>query len=178
VGRPPVPLSPYACSKLAVEAYLAYYRHQHGLRSTILRYANVYGPRQDPHGEAGVVAIFCQRLLASQPIQINARKEPGDPGCVRDYVFVADVVRANRMALAGQIADACINVGTGIETTTLDLAKRIARAVGTEPTFTFAPKRSGDVERSVLEPWPGLGTLVTLDDGIAQTAAWFRAQRA
>ena len=174
VGRVPAPLSPYACSKLAVEGYLGYYRHAHGLRSTVLRYANVYGPRQDPHGEAGVVAIFCQRMLAHQPLQVNARREEGDEGCVRDYVFVGDVVRANRMALAGEIAEPCVNVGTGVETTTLALAREIERALRVEARLGFGPKRAGDVERSVLEPWKGLGQPVSLADGIAKTAEWFR----
>lgn len=173
VGRVPVPLSPYACSKLAVEAYLNFYRHQHGLRSTILRYANVYGPRQDPHGEAGVVAIFCKRLLAGQPIQVNARKKEGDAGCVRDYVMVDDVVRANLLALSGGIDETIVNVGTGVETTTLELARGIERALGVKADLRFGPKRAGDVERSVLEPWGELGATVSLEEGIARTAAWF-----
>ncbi|AKF09432.1 NAD-dependent epimerase/dehydratase family protein [Sandaracinus amylolyticus] len=177
VGRTPVPLSPYACSKLSVEAYLNYYRHQHGLKSTILRYANVYGPRQDPHGEAGVVAIFTQRLLAGQGIQVNARKEPGDPGCVRDYVMVDDVVRANVLALSGEIGETVVNVGTGVATTTLDLAREIETALGVKADLKFGPKRSGDVERSVLEPWQGLGATVPLAEGIRRTASWFAQRR-
>ena len=129
VGREPVPLSPYACAKLAVETYLPFYRHAHGLRSTILRYANVYGPRQDPHGEAGVVAIFCKRLLAGQSVQINARREVGDGGCIRDYVYVGDVVRANVAALSGKVEEPIINVGTGVETTTAALCDRIEAAL-------------------------------------------------
>ncbi|MDQ3034786.1 MAG: NAD-dependent epimerase/dehydratase family protein [Myxococcota bacterium] len=176
VGRVPTPLSPYACSKLAVEAYLGYYRHAHGLASTILRYANVYGPRQDPHGEAGVVAIFAQRVLAGEPIQVNARAQAGDAGCIRDYVFVGDVVRANRMALAGKIDVPIIDVGTGIETTTQELAKKIEAAAGVKAKLGTGPKRAGDVERSVLEPWSGLGATVPLEQGIAETVAWFRAR--
>jgi UDP-glucose 4-epimerase len=176
VGRTPAPLSPYACSKLAVETYLHYYRQVHGLPTTVLRYANVYGPRQDPHGEAGVVAIFTERLLAGKPIQVYARRQPGDAGCIRDYVYVADVVRANRLALAGKISEPVINVGTGVETATLELAHRIAAAIGTEAQITFGPRRLGDVERSVLEPWPGLGTTVPLEAGIARTVEWFRAR--
>lgn len=177
VGRQAVPLSPYACSKLSVEAYLGYYRHAHGLMSTILRYANVYGPRQDPHGEAGVVAIFAERILAGQPVQVNARKEKGDAGCIRDYVFVGDVVRANRMALMGAIEDTIVNIGTGVETTTLELAKKIANVMGSAPPMTWGSRRSGDVERSVLEPWRGLGETMPLDVGIAKTVEWFRARR-
>ncbi|MBZ0119131.1 MAG: SDR family NAD(P)-dependent oxidoreductase, partial [Sandaracinaceae bacterium] len=92
---PARPLSPYACSKLAFEHYLEAYRREHGLASTILRYANVYGPRQDPHGEAGVVAIFGRRLIDGQALSIHAMRDAGDDGCVRDYVYVGDVVRAN-----------------------------------------------------------------------------------
>jgi UDP-glucose 4-epimerase len=178
VGRTPSPLSPYACSKLAVEHYLHYFRRAHGLQTTILRYANVYGPRQDPHGEAGVVAIFTERLLAGKPIQIHARREPGDAGCVRDYVYVADVVRVNRLALAGAIGDTIIDVGTGVETTTLELARRIEAAVGTVAQIVYGPRRPGDVERSVLEPWPGLGPTVPLEVGLARTVEWFRSRGA
>ena len=178
VGRAPVPLSPYACAKLAVETYLHFYRHAHGLRSTILRYANVYGPRQDPHGEAGVVAIFCKRLLAGQSVQINARREVGDGGCIRDYVYVGDVVRANVAALSGKVEEPIINVGTGVETTTAALCDRIEAALEIKRERAQGPVRAGDVERSVLEPWPGLGTPVSLESGIAQTASWFRAQHA
>jgi UDP-glucose 4-epimerase len=176
IGRPPRPLSPYACSKLAVEGYLGYYRHAHGLDATVLRYANVYGPRQDPHGEAGVVAIFTQRLLAGQALQVNARQALGDEGCIRDYVFVADVVEANVRALEGRIAEPMVNVGTGVETTTRDLATRLARAIGVTPTFGHGPRRAGDVERSVLAPWSGLSAPVTLDAGLADTVSWFRAR--
>ncbi len=176
VHRTAVPLSPYACSKFAVEAYLGYYRHAHGLSSTILRYANVYGPRQDPHGEAGVVAIFVERMLARQPVQINARREKGDSGCIRDYVFVGDVVRANRLALAGEIKDSIVNIGTGVETTTLELAKKIEAAIGGSAEMGVGSHRQGDVERSVLEPWRDLGPTVTLDTGIAKTVEWFRAR--
>ncbi len=175
VTRWPTPLSPYACSKLAVEGYLGYYRHAHGLRSTILRYANVYGPRQDPHGEAGVVAIFAKRLLGGEPIRINAMREPGDAGCIRDYVSVRDVVRTNLRALAGEIEPPVVNVGTGIGTTTRALADAIESALDVRGAREVGPPRAGDVERSVLEPWSGLGALVPLAEGIAETVAWFRA---
>jgi UDP-glucose 4-epimerase len=175
-GELPEPLSPYACSKLAVEGYLAYYRHAHGVGGTILRYANVYGPRQDPHGEAGVVAIFTKRLIAGEAIQINARREPGDDGCIRDYVFVGDVVRANRMAIAGEIDEEIVNIGTGVETTTRALAQRIESSLGVKAKTAPGPRRAGDVERSVLEPWNGLGKTVALADGIAKTVEWFRSR--
>jgi UDP-glucose 4-epimerase len=178
LATPPNPLSPYACSKLAVENYLNAYAREHGLRSTVLRYANVYGPRQDPHGEAGVVAIFCERILRGESIQINARKQQGDDGCVRDYVFVADVVRANMLAIEGKLATSPINVSTGDTTATLELARMIASAAGVEPKITHGPRREGDVERSVIDPGtpPPYGTPTSLADGLAKTLAWFKSR--
>ncbi|HEY8430300.1 MAG TPA: NAD-dependent epimerase/dehydratase family protein [Sandaracinaceae bacterium] len=176
----PRPLSPYACSKLAFEAYLAAYRSEHGMPYTILRYANVYGPRQDPHGEAGVVAIFSQRLAAGEPIRINARREVGDAGCVRDYVYVRDAVRANVLAVEGKLSATVLNVGTGRATTTAALADAIEAALGVRAERTFGPRRPGDVERSVLEPHPELtahGEPTPLEEGIAETARWFAARR-
>jgi UDP-glucose 4-epimerase len=175
----PNPLSPYACSKFAVEKYLHAYGNEHGLRSTVLRYANVYGPRQDPHGEAGVVAIFSERLLRGEPIQVNARKQTGDDGCVRDYVYVADVVKANVLAIEGKLAQSPVNVCTGEATTTLDLARKMERAAGVTAIIHHGARREGDVERSVLDPGtpPPLGPATSLHDGLTQTMAWFR-QRA
>jgi UDP-glucose 4-epimerase len=175
-ATPPNPLSPYACSKFAIEKYLTAYGRETGLRSTVLRYANVYGPRQDPHGEAGVVAIFGERILKGEPIQINARKQNGDPGCVRDYVFVADVVKANIWAIEGKLAKTPVNVCTGEATTTLGLAKVIEEATGATAKLSYGNRREGDVERSVLDPGspPPLGAPTTLREGIAQTMRWFR----
>ncbi len=170
------PQSPYACSKFAVEQYLRFYRVEHGIQSTVLRYSNVYGPRQDPHGEAGVVAIFCQRLLAGEPIVINARREVGDPGCVRDYVYVGQVEEANVLACEGKLAAPIANVCTGVATTTLDLARSIERCVGKPASIGHAPRRVGDVERSVMVPDASLRARVALDEGIANTVAWFRAR--
>jgi UDP-glucose 4-epimerase len=175
----PRPLSPYACSKFAVEGYLRAYGYEHGLKSTVLRYANVYGPRQDPHGEAGVVAIFAQRLLDRQAIQVNARRETGDPGCVRDYVFVADVVRANLLAVQGAISAPIINVCTGVGITTLDLARALGKVLEVEPELKYGPRRPGDVERSVLDGAELLQShpATQLAEGLRLTAAWF-AERA
>jgi UDP-glucose 4-epimerase len=172
----PNPLSPYACSKFSVEKYLTAYASEHGLRSTVLRYANVYGPRQDPHGEAGVVAIFAQRILHGEPIQINARKENGDAGCVRDYVFVADVVKANLAAIENKLSTSPLNVCSGVATATLELARLMERAAGATAQLRYGPRREGDVERSVLDPGspPPLGAAVPLADGIARTVAWFK----
>ncbi|MEZ6122673.1 MAG: SDR family NAD(P)-dependent oxidoreductase [Planctomycetaceae bacterium] len=132
----PVPISPYACSKFAVEKYLECFRIEHGLQYTVLRYANVYGPRQDPHGEAGVVAIFCNRIIAGESIQVNARKASGDDGCVRDYVFIDDVAGANIAALENRIPDPILNVGTGQETSTRQLAEILQREIGRSVALT------------------------------------------
>jgi UDP-glucose 4-epimerase len=178
IDRAPRPLSPYACSKFAVECYLGAYAHEHGLASTVLRYANVYGPRQDPHGEAGVVAIFTQRLLDREPIQINARRELGDEGCVRDYVFVGDVVRYNCLAIAGKLEQPLVNVCTGEATSTLALARTLGEVLGVEPSLRYGPRRAGDVERSVLDGGPLLAAHppTTLADGLRQTVAWFKTR--
>ena len=175
----PNPLSPYACSKFAIEKYLTAYGREHGLRSTVLRYANVYGPRQDPHGEAGVVAIFAERILNGEAIKVNARKSEGDAGCVRDYVFVADVVKANMWAIEGKLNKSPVNVCTGEATTTLELANVIAGAAGVSAKVGYGPRREGDVERSVLDPGspPPLGAPTPLKDGIARTLAWFRERK-
>jgi UDP-glucose 4-epimerase len=148
----PNPLSPYAVSKLAVEHHLAAASYEHGLPFTILRYANVYGPRQDPHGEAGVVAIFLNRLKAGETIQINARKTTGDDGCIRDYVFVGNVANANIAAVSSAELPRVMNVASGVATSTRALADALARALQRTADITFAPRRPGDVERSVLAP--------------------------
>lgn len=181
VSTPPVPVSPYACSKFSVEKYLECFRQEHGLASTILRYANVYGPRQDPHGEAGVVAIFCNRLLAGEPLRINARRTVGDAGCVRDYVYIDDVAAANLAALENRIPDPVLNVGTGQETTTRQLAELLQAALGSQAELVPADRRPGDVERSLLDAdrmVQLLGPAVSIQDGLARTAEWFRQRAA
>jgi UDP-glucose 4-epimerase len=176
-GDPNSPLSPYACSKFAFETYLAgYYARERGLKSTVLRYANVYGPRQDPHGEAGVVAIFAQRIKARQPIQVFAKSREGDDGCIRDYVFVADVVRANLAAIDGNVERPIMNVCTGEATSTKMLADQLQRELGKTEAVKPGPRREGDLERSVLDPsycLSMLGQLTSLEDGLRQTAQWF-----
>jgi UDP-glucose 4-epimerase len=168
----PRPQSPYAISKLAVEQLLEVFRLHRGLDYGVLRYANVYGPRQDPHGEAGVVAIFMQALLESRPLQINARKALGDGGCLRDYVYVDDVVRANLAAVRGELSDRVLNVGTGVAANTEQLASAIFQAAGRRSELTMAGPRAGDVERSVLDVTRFsaiLGAPTRLADGIART---------
>lgn len=177
----PVPISPYACSKLSVEKYLECFRQEHGLNYTILRYANVYGPRQDPHGEAGVVAIFCNRILAGESIRVNAMKQAGDDGCIRDYVYIDDVAGANLAALAGEISDPILNVGTGCETTTRQLADILQQKLDNRIDVQPADKRPGDIERSVLNVDRLVelrGPVTGIEDGLAATAAWFQDRAA
>jgi UDP-glucose 4-epimerase len=118
-------------------------------------------------------------LLDRQPLSVYARRESGDPGCVRDYVFVSDVVRANVLAVQGKLSEPIVNVCTGVGITTLDLARALGKVLGVEPELRFGPRRAGDVERSVLDGaelvqrYPA----TSLDEGLRQTAAWFADRR-
>lgn len=173
------PLSPYGAAKLAIEGYLPTYQRHFGVTPTVLRYANVYGPRQDPHGEAGVVAIFAERALRSAPMQINAMRRQGDDGCIRDYVYVRDVVRANLAALEGTLGEAVLNVGSGVATSTGELARAICGAAGTQSALVPSAVRAGDLERSVLDPSrfeQAIGAVTPLAEGLAETLHWFRAR--
>jgi len=177
-SHPTRPLSPYGVSKLAVERYLYYFHAEYGLNAACLRYANVYGERQNPHGEAGVVAIFLKRLLAGDACRIN-----GDGLQTRDYVHVSDVVRAN-MAVLGMPGFVTFNVGTGVETSVVELYSELARAVGSELEASHGPAAPGEQRRSVIDAGrlrevAGLGELLTFSEGIDRTATWFseRAQR-
>ncbi|HEV8548455.1 MAG TPA: NAD-dependent epimerase/dehydratase family protein [Polyangiaceae bacterium] len=171
----PKPVSPYSIHKLAFEQLLAVYQKHHGIDARALRYSNVYGPRQDPHGEAGVISIFLDAAWAGQPLRVNGLRHDGDAGCLRDYVFVTDVARMNVLALAGAIAEPIANVCTGIGTTTRELAQCVLRAVRREVPIESRPPRPGDVGISVLEPRlpeKYLGELVQLEPGLAVTATW------
>jgi len=173
----PAPISPYAIHKLAFEQLLEVYRTHHGLDSVVLRYANVYGPRQDPHGEAGVVAIFFNAVLAGKTLRVNGMHTEGDGGCLRDYVYVGDVARANLAALSGGLPGRRMNVGTGITASTLDLARAISAVAGAELRTVSAPPRAGDLGRSVLDPdlfIGALGTPVPLNEGLRHTYEWYR----
>lgn len=175
---PALPLSPYACSKASFELYLRAFGQANELRYTILRYANVYGPRQDPHGEAGVVSIFLQRLLRGEPIQVNARATQGDDGCVRDYVYVRDSVRANLAAFEGVLDGRTINIASGVATTTRTLAEQLAHLVDQPAIINDGPHRAGDLERSVLDPGVMisiLGEPTPLERGLTATTEWFRS---
>ncbi len=144
--HPTNPVSPYGVSKLAGEKYIHYYSREYGLPHFIMRYANVYGPRQNPLGEAGVVAIFSSLLRAGKPVTIN-----GDGRQTRDYIYVADVVAAN---LAGLVADSnlTINVGTGIETDVLTLYEQLRQASGSDLPPQHGPAKPGEQSRSVISP--------------------------
>jgi UDP-glucose 4-epimerase len=176
-GDRTLPESPYAISKLAVEQLLNVYRRYRGLESVVLRYANVYGPRQDPHGEAGVVAIFASRALRGEPLRINARRAEGDAGCVRDYVWVGDVARANLLALEQGFVERNVNVASGEGTETRTLARFIVELAGSKSQVENGPHRPGDLERSVLDPSLAqsvLGDKLPLREGLARTVSWFR----
>jgi UDP-glucose 4-epimerase len=156
---------------------LEVYRKHKGLEATVLRYANVYGPRQDPYGEAGVVAVFFDLARRGEVLQVNARRERGDAGCVRDYVYVGDVARMNVLALEGKLEERVSNVASGAETTTEALARSIVALVGNRAaSIAHAPPRAGDLERSVLNPARAeraLGALTSLDAGLAATLAHY-----
>jgi len=175
---PPRPKSPYAASKAAFEHYLSAYGQNYGLRWVSLRYGNVYGPRQDPHGEAGVVAIFAERVLKGEPVTLYARRTPGDEGCVRDYIFVKDVVRAHNLALKS--LEGVYNVGTGEGHTTQEVLQAVAEAAGKTSAVNPAPPRPGDLERSVLSPAKllahGWRPEVGFAEGIRLTVEYFRTR--
>jgi UDP-glucose 4-epimerase len=172
-AHPVAPMSPYGCAKLSVEHYLHYFRLVHGLSSVALRYANVYGPRQNAHGEAGVVAIFAGRLLRGESVTIN-----GSGGQTRDFVYVVDVVAANVAAAEGAWQGS-FNVGTGIETSVNALYEAMAGlTAATKPPLRAAAK-AGEQLRSVLDgtklrALAGLPPPMDLRRGLAETIDWFR----
>lgn len=176
------PESPYAISKLAVENYLAYYGRVHGLEYAVMRYANVYGPRQDPHGEAGVVAIFCGRILNRVPLTVF-----GDGLQTRDYVYVGDVVDAtyrgatSNVPAARLLDDRAFNVGTGVATDVLRLATVLNGVAGSAVPVEHAPERPGEQRTSFLDVAKARAQLgwrpeLTLEQGLARTFEWFAAR--
>ena len=172
--HPTRPVSPYGVSKAAGELYLGYYRAQWGLRSVSLRYANVYGPRQNPHGEAGVVAIFSERLARGQPCTIF-----GTGRQTRDFVYGPDVARANLLALERD-AEGPLNIGTGVETDVNALYAHLARAAGDpDRPPRHAEAKPGEQLRSSVDPSRAARVLgwtptVSLAQGLETTVAWFR----
>lgn len=173
--HPTRPVSPYGVSKAGGELYLGYYRAQYALEYVALRYANVYGPRQNPHGEAGVVAIFSQKLVTGEACLIN-----GDGKQTRDFVYGPDVARANALALEKNFVGA-VNIGTGVETDVNQLYALLARAAGVTRPAHYGPAKPGEQRRSSIDSRLATRVLgwtprVQLADGLAQTVAFFRTR--
>ncbi len=176
----PQPVSPYGVAKLAVERYLHAFHAMHGLRALALRYANVYGPRQNPHGEAGVVAIFSRAILEGQPLRVN-----GDGEQTRDYVFVDDVVRANLQATSIPLDTTVpiLNIGTGRQFSVNQLVVLLGEITGRPVPCHHAPPRPGEQRRSALDAtlarqFLGWEPEADLRAGLAQTFKWFERSAA
>ncbi len=175
--HPQYPVSPYGVSKLAGERYLHFYNAQYGLSYAALRYANVYGPRQDPHGEAGVVAIFCGNLVGGRTSIINGTGEQ-----TRDYVYVEDVVRANVLALENDVPSGAYNVGTAIETSVNRLYEILLEVSGKELPPVHGPAKPGEQLRSSVDPTlvsrvMGWSPEMDLTNGLNETLHFFGALR-
>jgi UDP-glucose 4-epimerase len=171
--HPQYPVSPYGVSKLAGERYLHYYHVQYGLPYAALRYANVYGPRQDPHGEAGVVAIFCGNLAADRTSLINGSGEQ-----TRDYVYVEDVARANVLALESAVPTGAYNVGTGVETSVNRLYDLLVDIANKDLLPKHGPAKPGEQLRSCVDPTKSEELLnwrqqIGLKEGIEETLRFF-----
>ena len=174
-SHPTNPVSPYGVSKRAGELYAFFYQAEYQLPFVALRYANVYGPRQDPHGEAGVVAIFTGRMLGAEPVTVN-----GDGKQTRDYVYVGDVARANLLALEST-ATGPFNIGTGIETDVSTLARLLLEATGSRSEVRPGPAKQGEQRRSVVDSRRAAEVLgwrpeVSLAEGLGRTVEWFRTR--
>jgi UDP-glucose 4-epimerase len=180
---PKDPESPYAIAKLSVEYYLAYYSRVHNREYAAVRFGNVYGPRQDPHGEAGVVAIFCGRILNNRPLTVF-----GDGLQTRDYVYVGDVARAVWLAATkplppkGRLDARGFNIGTGKGTSVIEVASLLQATAGSDMPVEFAPHRPGEQQESFVNADKARELLswapeVTLAEGLAKTFAWFAGQR-
>lgn len=185
---PANPISPYGISKWSGELYLQFFAREHGLRAVALRYSNVYGPRQNPHGEAGVVAIFAQKMLAGQQVVVN-----GDGRYIRDYVYVSDVARANVLSLERDLPQTftAINIGTGAPTDVNELAEqmrslcsdssqRAGRKVDV-PAPAHGPARAGDLRSNLVANGKarellGWQPTVAVRDGLRETVEWFARQ--
>ncbi len=174
--HPSLPMSPYGITKVAMELYVGAWTQIFGMSGISLRYANVYGPRQNHQGEAGVVAIFCHRLLTGQAPVIN-----GDGEQTRDFVYVGDVARANLLALERSDATGGINIATGIETSVNDIYAGIKSAAGSSVAAQYGPARPGEQRRSCLDPKLaervlGWRPTVTLGEGLTRTYDFFRKE--
>ncbi|MFM8952810.1 MAG: NAD-dependent epimerase/dehydratase family protein [Planctomycetaceae bacterium] len=186
---PANPVSPYGITKWVGERYLKFYAEEHGLAAVALRYSNVYGPRQNPHGEAGVVAIFCKNLLVGEPATIN-----GDGRYIRDYVYGPDVARANLIALTADLPAVqpktltSLNIGTGVGTDVNELESQLRQALSDVlaargrttvlPAPRHGPARPGDLRSNLVDATRarellGWTPTVRFADGLARTATWF-----
>ena len=180
-STPPRPMAAYGQSKFCAEAYCGWYERLYGLSAVTLRYGNVYGPRQDPLGEAGVIAIFCGRLTSGQRPVIY-----GDGRQTRDYTYVDDIVEANLAAASHPEAHGVYNVGTGTEASVLEVLGALRRAAGLDADEfqpEFAPPRLGELQRSALDVSRarvelGFTARATLDEGMRRTLDWARAAAA
>jgi len=175
-SHPIAPLSPYGITKAACEHYFRYFNTTHHLPYVSLRYGNVYGPRQDPHGEAGVVAIFCGAMLRDQPVRLYGHGE-----ATRDYVHVRDVARANHLAMVSDLAAGSLNISTGAETSVQQVFDILAESLGYTMTPELLPLRPGEVNRialdgSAAEKALGWTPQVDLKDGLLETARFFAAR--
>jgi UDP-glucose 4-epimerase len=179
---PKLPISPYGVSKLAGEFYLRALAALRGFEGVAMRYANVFGPRQDPKSEAGVVSIFVSRLLAKQPLTVF-----GDGCQTRDYVFVKDVARANVLASTSPPAAAdefdgpAFNIATSVERSVLDLAASVGEVMGQRPKLEFAPPRAGELSRSALDVAKAKKVLgwtpeYGFEDGLLELVDWFKKE--
>jgi UDP-glucose 4-epimerase len=173
-GGPLAPVSPYGVAKLAGEEYLRGYNRLYGSKHVVLRYGNVYGPRQDPHGEAGVVAIFLGALARGEQPRIF-----GEGTQTRDYVYIGDVARATLTALGHE--GGVYNVGSGRETSVVELYEQCRRVAGLNLTAEHVAARAGELARSVLDPSRaafelGFSAFVELEDGLQATWDWVRGQ--
>lgn len=175
--HPVNPESVYGLSKRVGEQYLAFWERVWGVKSTVLRLANVYGPRQNPHGEAGVVAIFCKGLLQNRPLVINGTGEQ-----TRDFVYVGDVARAVAQSVGGTHSG-IFNIGTGVETSVNTLVENLKRTSGTEGSISYGPAKDGEQQRSCINPQRaravfGWAAQVNFQEGIALTMDWFKNKQA
>lgn len=175
-NHPLRPLSPYGITKLVTEKYLFFYKETYGIDHVILRYANIYGPRQSPHGEAGVVAIFTSKMLKGEQPVIN-----GEGKQTRDYVFVGDVVKANLLAL-NYSGSNIFNIGTGIETDVNRLFHHLRNHTGSGCEEMHAPAKAGEQMRSVISSKKihemlGWTPMVTLEDGLKTTVEFFKGKK-